>query len=94
MNPLDWMFDGLLGLTLLWLGILAVSRRSLFHSILSFVGLGLLMALAWVRLGAPDVALAEAALGSGVTGALLLAALKRLATGRTKPQQHEQSNED
>jgi uncharacterized MnhB-related membrane protein len=33
---------------------------------------GLLMALTWVRLDAPDIALAEAAIGAGLTGALLL----------------------
>lgn len=78
MTPLDWLFDGLLGVTLLWLGGLAVLARELHRTIMAFIALGLLMALAWVRLGAPDVALAEAALGGGVTGALLLAALKRL----------------
>jgi len=36
------------------------------------------MALDWVRLAAPDVALAEAAIGAGLTGALLMAALARL----------------
>jgi energy-converting hydrogenase B subunit D len=35
----------------------------------------LLMALVWARLAAPDIALAEAAIGAGVTGALLLDAL-------------------
>jgi len=78
LTPLDWLFDGLLGTTLLWLGWRAVFARELSSTIISFIGLGMLMALAWVRLGAPDVALAEAALGGGVTGALLLAALNRL----------------
>jgi len=36
------------------------------------------LSLAWVRLSAPDVALAEAAIGAGLTGALLLAALRRI----------------
>lgn len=63
---------------MLWLGIRAVSGDELLGSIMSFIGLGILMALSWVRLRAPDLALAEAALGSGVTGALLLAALNRL----------------
>jgi uncharacterized MnhB-related membrane protein len=43
-----------------------------------FVAFGLLMALCWMRLGAPDVALAEAAIGAGLTGALLMSALARL----------------
>ena len=46
------------------------------------------MALAWVRLSAPDVALAEAALGSGVTGALLLAALNRLQSDKHTQRKH------
>jgi multisubunit Na+/H+ antiporter MnhB subunit len=38
-----------------------------------------MLALVWVRLYAPDVALTEAAVGSGVTGVLLVTAGKRLA---------------
>lgn len=93
MNTINWLFDGLLGLSLLWLGMRAVSGRALFHTIMSFIGLGMLMALAWVRLGTPDVALAEAALGSGITGALLLAALKRLESDEPGRQQPEDSDE-
>jgi uncharacterized MnhB-related membrane protein len=48
----------------------------------------MLMALAWVRLSAPDVALAEAALGSGVTGALLLAAFNRLQSDKHSQGKH------
>lgn len=33
----------------------------------------MLLSIAWIRLNAPDVALAEAAIGAGLTGALLLA---------------------
>jgi multisubunit Na+/H+ antiporter MnhB subunit len=39
---------------------------------------GLLMSIAWVRLSAVDVALTEAAIGSGITGMLLLGAAARL----------------
>lgn len=78
MTLIEFLFDGLLGITLIWLAARAVFGPSLFGAILSFIGLGMLMALAWVRLSAPDVALAEAALGGGVTGALLLAAYNRL----------------
>ncbi len=78
MTPLEWLFDGLLGVTLLGLAGRVIFARELFGSVVSFIALGMLMALAWLRLGAPDLALAEAALGGGVTGALLLAALSRL----------------
>lgn len=75
---LAWMFDALLGLGLLWLAWWALNCRDLFKAIVLFIAFGLLMALAWVRLDAPDVALAEAAIGAGLTGALLMAALARL----------------
>ena len=54
----------------------------------AFVVYGLLVALAWVRLSAVDVALTEAAIGSGVTGMLLLSAAARLRpaeVGATPP---------
>jgi len=75
---LSWMFDSLLGLGLLWLAWWTLSSPDLFKAIVLFISFGLLMALAWVRLNAPDVALAEATIGAGLTGALLLAALARL----------------
>jgi len=78
MSQLAMLFDGLLGLALLWLAWQALSCDDLFKAIVLFVAFGLLMALAWVRLDAPDVALAEAAIGAGLTGALLMAALTKL----------------
>lgn len=65
---------GLLGLT--WR---LLTSDDLFLAVVLFISFGLLMALTWVRLKAPDVALAEAAIGAGVTGVLLLAALGRIA---------------
>ena len=71
-------FDIVLGLALLWLAWRALASPDLFRAIVLFIAFGMLMALAWVRLNAPDVALAEAAIGAGLTGALLLSALSRL----------------
>lgn len=79
---LQWLFDGLLGLGLLWLAWWVLNCPELFKAIVLFIAFGLLMALAWVRLDAPDVALAEAAIGAGLTGALLLATLARLRDTR------------
>ena len=77
MTVLQWGFDGTLVLALLWLAWRALSTPDLFTAIVLFIAFGLMMALAWVRLQAPDIALAEAAIGAGLTGALLLAALAR-----------------
>jgi uncharacterized MnhB-related membrane protein len=50
------------------------------------------MALAWARLDAPDIALAEAAIGAGLTGALLLTALARLKRADQESWKHEQQD--
>lgn len=78
MTWLAWSFDAFVGLGLLWLAWRALACPDLFKAVVLFVAFGLLLALAWVRLEAPDVALAEAAIGAGLTGALLMAALARL----------------
>jgi len=77
---LQWAFDSLLALCLFWLSWRTLASPDLFKAIVLFISFGLLMALAWVRLAAPDVALAEAAIGAGLTGALLLAAWSRLTS--------------
>lgn len=74
---LRW-FDGLLVVVLVVLAWRSLNDRDLFRAVIKFIALGLLIALAWVRLRAPDVALAEAAVGSGLTGALILSALVRM----------------
>jgi energy-converting hydrogenase B subunit D len=53
--------------------------RNLFEAIVLFIAYGLTLSLAWVQVGAPNIALAEAALGAGVTGALFLNTFQRLA---------------
>jgi len=55
-----------------------VAARQAFAAVVGFVGLGLVLSLVWVRLAAVDVALTEAAIGSGVTGAVMLTAIARL----------------
>jgi len=72
------IFDGLLLLVIVVLAWRSLNDRDVFRAVISFIALGLLIAVAWVRLRAPDVALAEAAVGSGLTGALILSALVRM----------------
>lgn len=75
---LTLLFDlGLAGLAV-WVAWQAVSSGEAFRAVVLFVVLGLLVALVWLRLEAPNVALAEAAVGAGLTGVLLLETLGRL----------------
>lgn len=75
---MNLLLDLPLAAALLWLGWQVVAGRTLFVSIVMYVVLGLVMALIWARLGSPDLALAEAAIGAGLTGAMLLLTYRRL----------------
>lgn len=72
------VFDVLLAAGLVAVAWRALAARELQASIVLYIAFGLLMSVAWARLRAPDVALAEAAIGAGVTGALLLEAVARM----------------
>ena len=63
---------------ILGVGLASMAGRGVFRAVIFFITYGLLVAIGWARLGAYDVALAEAAIGSGLTGVLLLAAHGRL----------------
>ena len=68
------VFDALMALLLVVLAAMSVLGRDLLCAIAAFMALGLVLAITWARLGAVDVALAEAVLGAGVLGGLLLRA--------------------
>jgi multisubunit Na+/H+ antiporter MnhB subunit len=71
-------FDAILIATVLAVAGWTIAARETFAAVVGFVAYGLLLALVWVRLAAPDVALTEAAIGGGVTGVLLLGGAARL----------------
>jgi multisubunit Na+/H+ antiporter MnhB subunit len=70
--------SGVVVLLLLWLALWTVVARDAFLAVAGFIVYGLLLSLLWVRLAGIDVALTEAAIGGGLTGALLLGAVGRL----------------
>jgi len=90
------VLDGVLTAMVLWVAWAALSRRDLFRSIVLFIAFGMLLSLAWVRLGAPDVALAEAAIGAGLTGALLLVTWHALlrARGDADPEPDDEARDE
>jgi multisubunit Na+/H+ antiporter MnhB subunit len=74
-----WVFDLLLALALPLLAWRILGSRSLYRAVILFISFGLLVAVSWVRLDAPDIALAEAAIGAGLVGVLFLNTLGALA---------------
>jgi uncharacterized MnhB-related membrane protein len=80
---MGFAFDLLLALALLWSAWRTLATPDIFRAVILFIVFGLLLTLVWARLAAPDIALAEAAIGAGLTGALLLDAIGVLR-GRKK----------
>jgi multisubunit Na+/H+ antiporter MnhB subunit len=72
------IFDIALVVLILAVGSATIAMREAFSAVIGYVVYGLLLAIAWVRLSAVDVALTEAAIGGGMTGMLLLGAVARL----------------
>jgi multisubunit Na+/H+ antiporter MnhB subunit len=72
--------DVMLVLLLVGSAISIIAARTAFTAIVMFFTYGLLLSIAWVELFAIDVALTEAAIGSGLTGMLLLGAAAKLPT--------------
>lgn len=83
MNVALWVFDVALCITLVVLAVQTLSAAHLFRAIMSFVVFGVVIALALSRLGAPDIAMAEAAIGTGLTAALLLSTLAEMSQSRS-----------
>jgi energy-converting hydrogenase B subunit D len=80
-----WIFDLILVTGLVLVAWRVMVTPSLFRAVVLFITLGLMLALSWVRLDAPDVALAEAAIGAGLTGVLLLDAVGQLESQQGAP---------
>lgn len=96
MSEHAWLLDWALAITLVGLAWQVLSTTDLFKAIVFFITFGLLLALTWVRLDAVDIALAEAAIGAGLTGVLFLTTLRHLESTTdsgdqpqdTSPQEH------
>jgi multisubunit Na+/H+ antiporter MnhB subunit len=77
-----FVFDASLAMLAIAVAGWVIVSRDVFAAVVGFVVYGFLLALVWVRLAAVDVALTEAAIGSGLTGTLLLGAAARLRGDR------------
>jgi uncharacterized MnhB-related membrane protein len=81
------LIDSLLAILAVYLALQCLLAPRLTQSVFLFFAFGLALALAWVRLGAVDVAITEAAIASGFLGVLFLDALRDFSPMGSK-QQH------
>ena len=70
--------ESFLAILVLAAAIWTIAARGTFTAVVGFVTYGLLLALVWMSLSSADIALTEAAIGSGITGILLVGATARL----------------
>lgn len=74
MQIIEWLL-------LIFLIVCAVAvslSKNLLNSVIIFTSYSLVMAVIWVLLQAPDLAITEAAVGAGVTSVLFFLALRRV----------------
>jgi len=85
---IDLWFDALLCVAALVIASSMFLVKQSFTAIVLFISLGLVITLCWIQLNAIDVAIAEAAIGAGLTGAMLLAAWRKLSTDKSAEKKH------
>lgn len=89
MTTAEFLLDSLLVFMLVAVALLSFWHRRIFACAVFFIVFGLLLSVVWLRLSAPDVAMAEAAIGAGITGALVIATLSRLSATRPSCEKQE-----
>ncbi|MCF7979710.1 MAG: DUF4040 domain-containing protein [Chromatiaceae bacterium] len=77
--------DFVLAATALLLGLWVILTADALRAAIGFLVYGLLMAIVWIRLDAPDIALTEAAIGGGLIGLLVLGASTRVPPAPATP---------
>ena len=82
------IIDCLLLLLMIICALVIVQMKDLLSALTLLSIYSLVMALVWVRMYAPDVALTEAAVGAGITTILFIAALSKTKRGE-KPSKEE-----
>ncbi len=70
------LIDIILAILAVYLALQSLLAPRLVQSVFLFFAFGLALALAWIRLGAVDVAITEAAIAAGFLGVLFLDALR------------------
>jgi len=78
-------------LTFLVIAAVAVcTTRHLLSSVIIFASYGVVMSVLWIMLAAPDLAITEAAVGTGISGVLFFVVIKRI---RVIEKEHREEEE-
>jgi len=64
--------------------------KHLLASVIIFASYGVVMSVLWILLAAPDLAITEAAVGTGISGVLFFVVIKRI---RVLEEEHREEEE-
>jgi uncharacterized MnhB-related membrane protein len=82
------LIDSILAILTVYLALQCLLAPRLTQTVFLFFAFGLALALAWVRLGAVDVAITEAAIAAGFLGVLFLDALRDFSLAPSQKQEN------
>jgi len=71
-------------ITLIILAVLIIENDDLPHSVILFMGFGLASVILYFIFSAPDVALTEAVIGTGISGVVFLVTLLQIRSREIK----------
>jgi multicomponent Na+:H+ antiporter subunit B len=71
-------------ITLIILAVLIITNEDLPHSVILFMGFGLGSVILFFLFSAPDVALTEAVIGTGISGVVFLVTLLQIRSKEVK----------
>ncbi len=77
------MYDIIIFLLMIFLVVCAISvsfSKNLLNSVIIFMSYSTVMAIIWILLESPDLAITEAAVGAGITSVLFFVTLKKIKT--------------
>ena len=83
------VFEMILLIGLVVCAIAVSFSKNLLNSILIFMSYSLMMAVIWILLESPDLAITEAAVGAGVTSLLFFVTLKKIHAMEEEQQEDE-----
>ena len=84
LDQITEIFRLILLLSLIICAIATALSKRVMTAIIIFTSYSMAMALLWLLLRAPDLAITEAAVGAGVTSILMFVALKKLHAIKTR----------
>ena len=88
------LFTCILLIFLIVCAVAATFSKNLLNTILIYMSYSLIMAIIWIILESPDLAITEAAVGAGVTTILFLITLKKIhAIMKQESSEEESKNE-